>query len=81
MKTLPQFYVIKRDETNPLWNKYIDWINFKFGQTAYTKTESFNYLGYDGNYCSTDNIYIFKKETQLITLEYWNECVNGKTDA
>jgi hypothetical protein len=31
MKTLPEYFVIKRDENNPLWAKYIEWLEKESG--------------------------------------------------
>lgn len=70
MKTLPQYYIIKRDEANPLWKKYIDWLNDGF----YNGT-SHLYYGFNGKYFCSD---WFEKHVELITLEYWNECVNNE---
>jgi hypothetical protein len=27
MKTLPKYFVIKREKDNPLWGEYIQWLN------------------------------------------------------
>jgi len=27
MKTLPLYFAIRRDSSNPLWRKYINWLN------------------------------------------------------
>lgn len=74
--TLPQYYVIKRDTSNPLWEKYIEWINKKNKSKWYGK--NFDYYGFDGTWSCWSKIKYFENNPQLITLEYWNECVNGQ---
>ena len=80
MKKLPKYFVILKDGTNPLWDKYIQWL-----RTTYNAPWSGNlkwYYGYDGNSinnCGTNcwsAIKRFENNPTLITLEYWNECVN-----
>lgn len=79
MKTLPKYYCIKRDESSPLWKKYDKWIR----NNGYNPlSDVWDYVGYDG--CNTDNGYngtrkisSFCNPVTLITLEFWDECVNG----
>lgn len=80
MKKLPKYFVIKRDGSNPLWRKYIDWINKEYKQLWGGIV--INYYGYDGSeyYGGTDchnDLSSFKNNQTLITLEEWDECVNG----
>ena len=46
MKTLPKYFVIKKDENNPLWEKYLDWMNDKYGTNW---SGNWLYYGFDGN--------------------------------
>lgn len=79
VKKLPKSFAIFRDENNPLWKKYIAWLNEKYdhdlnGQLSYyygiTKTSS----KYVNLYPNSDHF------DQIITLEEWNEIVNGKQE-
>ena len=80
-KKLPKYFVIKKDETNPLWKKYITWLN----KTYNTYWGSlFEYYGFDGSKCcggtnAVDNIKYFENNPTLLTLEQWDEIVNPKT--
>lgn len=80
MKTLPKYFIILRDATNPLWDKYIEWIYDTYGE-SWTGTYQ-EYYGYDGGkeWKGTnvyDNPKKFINNPTIITLDYWNECVNG----
>lgn len=81
MTKLPKYFIIERDERNPLWEKYIDWLNKKYHGGRYWHGIDFKYYGYDGNTtfgtaCHNDK-YNFINNPTLITLEEWNEAVNG----
>lgn len=85
MKTLPKYFVIKKDKSNPLWEKYINWLNktyIKFEQ-QYWNGKILDYYGYDGieSYKGGTNCWncidSLNNNPILITLEEWNECVNG----
>jgi len=81
MKNLPEHYTIKREENNPLWDKYIDWINDKVGWKYFDGTAK--YYGHVGSLCSAGFDYHNDNEfstitPELITLEYWAECVEEK---
>jgi len=80
MKTLPEYFIILRDATNPLWDKYIQWLFDVYKEHWTGKPQG--YYGYDGGsrYNGTnvyDNPKSFKNNPTIITLDYWNECVNG----
>lgn len=76
-KELPKSFGIKQDQSNPLWNKYIAWLNHTYIKAW--SGDCYNYYGItkkgivDCNY--TD--YHFD---QILTLEEWNEIVNGKQE-
>ncbi len=83
-KILPQYFVIKREENNPLWDKYISWLNKTYNQNYYGTRNA--YYGFDNNDYWHSNgtnfhncIKEFKNNPELITLEFWNECINQQT--
>ena len=76
---MPEYFAIKRVEDNPLWQKYIDWLN-----TTYEKElEGCNdyYYGYDGISRSKETtcyryIMLFENNPVELTLEQWDEIIN-----
>lgn len=71
---LPKFFAIERI-VNPLWQKYINWLNKKY-QKNYDG-DVFNFYGYDkADTAAYDCFSSFSKDTVLITLEHWNKIVN-----
>jgi len=48
MKTLPKYFIILRDATNPLWGKYIQWLKDTYN-SPWEGTLDDHYCGYDGN--------------------------------
>lgn len=79
MKTLPKYYCIKRDESNPLWKKYIDWLNeVNTNKHKYIFDGSADFYGYDGLFDHNNYLSDFRHNAQLITLDFWDECVNGR---
>lgn len=81
MKTLPKYFVIKCDQKNPLWGKYIEWLNKTYGAQWEGNSECF--YGYDGNKSDSgttywSNVHSFSNSPTVLTLEEWNEIVNGK---
>ena len=83
MKQLPQYFIVNRVEDNPLWDEYIKWLNetYKIDWNG----NAFTYYGYDGSTNSGENgtdgwneIYEFKNNPTIITLEEWDECINNK---
>lgn len=78
MKKLPKYFVIKRVENNPLWDKYIKWL----GETYiyYWEGNVNAYYGYDGKEVTWNNdISSFSNNPTELTLEEWDEMVNGFT--
>ena len=75
MKQLPQYFTIKKAKS-PLWSKYIDWLN-KTYNTCFSKDLDY-YYGFDGVAECATYFKSFNQGTVLITLEQWDECVNGK---
>ena len=78
VKELPKYWAVKRDESNPLWKEFREWFNQKSGGVG----SSWNYFGYTDKKNSLrgftigDRFDTFGNSPELITLEYWNECVN-----
>lgn len=72
----PKYFVVERDRNNPLWQKYIKWLNNTYG----TDYAGFccRYYGYDGNNVLKsgtglyDSISDFKNNPVLLTLEEWH---------
>jgi len=78
MNKLPEYFVIKKDESNPLWRKYLDWLRVSFSVPHLSgKSEYYGYCRIE--YChASSNLTTFTNESaKLITLEEWNEAVNG----
>jgi len=83
-KELPQYFVIRHYPLNPLWHKYIGWLN-KTYKVNYTG-DSYIYYGYDGfsdldkgTKCS-NFLESFKNNPTLLTLEEWDSIVNLKEE-
>jgi hypothetical protein len=76
MKELPEYFAIRRDKDNPLWDKYIQWLNNTY-RKLYTG-DCDGYYGFDGKevrwYYDIKNFVVFMNS---ITLEQWDEVVNG----
>ncbi len=76
LKELPPYFVIKWDGTNPLWDEYINWLNQMYDD---------EFVGQSGRYYGIDQqggcVYaiasLIPDWMPLITLEQWNELVNG----
>lgn len=77
MNTLPEYFVIESEVNNPLWSNFIRWLNSEYAAHYDGLTHSF--YGFDERHgdWSSSHISDFKCGTQLISLEHWNECVNG----
>lgn len=78
---LPKYFIVKRDASNPLWQKYIDWLNKTYGSNWVGDTPD-SYYGYDGNedFGGTEIWPIpnrFENNPTVLTLEQWDEIVNG----
>ena len=79
---LPKYFVIKQCN-RPLWNDYIEWLN-KTYVVNYSGDSSSSYYGYDGNETNNGTGYhidisYFKNNPEIITLDYWNQCIKNKT--
>ena len=75
---LPKYFIVKRDASNPLWQKYINWLNETYESNWAGDTPD-TYYGYDG-FSGTDvwqTISKFENNPTILTLEQWDEIVNG----
>jgi hypothetical protein len=75
---LPEYFAIKWSD-NPLWNKYITWLNETYENNL--SGNAFSYYGYDG---FSDNWFYninnFKNPVTELTLEQWDNIVNKKNE-
>lgn len=89
MTQLPKEFLIKRNDPNPLWQRYIDWLNTKYNVNW--GGDVHNYYGYvtsstinnfschisENNTLGVDDLSMCP-DASIITLEYWDKCVNGE---
>lgn len=73
---LPENFVIERDANDPIWNDFIIWLNEKYNRS---------FTGFDQCYYGVSNGITFvnkhkREHCEIITLEQWNEAVNGKEE-
>lgn len=76
-KELPKSFGIKQDQSNPLWKKYIAWLNEKYCHGIIGDIQYYYGISRSGRvdlFPNTDHF------DQIITLEQWNEIVNGKQE-
>ena len=80
---LPKYFVVKRDDANPLWRKYIQWLNTTY--KVYWGPYNFLYWGYDGNSNNYGNgtragydLGHLQNSPVLLTLDEWDAIVNQK---
>jgi hypothetical protein len=82
MNKLPKYFAIKQDATNPLWDKYIKWLN-KTYKTLWGGDFPDAFYGYDDNVYNTSGTHFalsienFENNPTILTLEEWDEMVNG----
>ena len=73
----PKYFVVKMEDDNPLWQKYIDWLN-KTYDTNWIG-DICKYYGYDGNNdhkCGTNGLNTishFENNPVRLTLEEWHK--------
>lgn len=83
MKQLPKYFCIKRDADNPLWEKYIQWLKDTYCPKAHVCFKgdgSGLYYGWAGSehyHKMYGKIKDFPNPVEEITLEQWDEAVNG----
>lgn len=82
MNKVPEHFIVKRDNNNPLWDKFIKWLNYEYSCDWIGKV--FNYYGHhigagvNGTNCY-DKINTFSGNPILLSLEKWDSIVNGFT--
>jgi hypothetical protein len=78
---LPQYWVVKRDETNPNWKKVISYLNEQSGYEW--NGDGFNYYGTEANDKEGVNCYdtfsYFKGNPTLLTIEEFMKLTNQNT--
>jgi hypothetical protein len=72
---LPKYFVVKRDNDNPLWEKYIDWLNKSYSCTLTGEDYCYYGMNYSGTVMGVNYLGNIKSE-ELITLEQWDSIVN-----
>jgi len=73
---LPQYFAVKSDHSNPLWGKYIKWLNEKYGKCF--GGFSWDYYGFAGTASCYDYICDFSNPVTILSLEEWDKIVNNK---
>jgi hypothetical protein len=78
---LPEYFAIKRDAKNPLWNKYIKWLNKTYNLSLTGNATVHIYYGWAGEKdnlsCYHNNILDFPNPVTELTLEQWDNIVNN----
>jgi len=78
---LPQYWVVKRDKSNPNWKKVIDYLNQISG--CYWEGDAYDYYGIEPNTGPGVNCYdtfsLFKGNPTLLTIEQFMELTNQNT--
>lgn len=79
---LPQYFAIKRDENNPLWEEYIEWV---ISESCDPFWGTFEYVGFDGS--ELDNGFnaahepkCFYNPVTLIPLWQWKQAIDKTED-
>ena len=80
---LPKYFIVKRDSLNPLWDKYINWLNKTY--RVRWSGRGYAYYGFDRSAGDNgtdafDSIHRFKNNPTLLTLEEWDSIVNPKEE-
>jgi hypothetical protein len=73
MKELPNYFVIKLEEKNPLWKNYIEWLRKTLDLSIAGNTNKYYGLR-DGELIFSDKTY----KATIITLKEWDNIVNPK---
>jgi hypothetical protein len=75
MNALPKCFVIKRDAGNPLWDKYIAWMNREYS-VNWNGASIDAYYGNNGDNGYANCSATLTNNPTIITLEQWNEATN-----
>ncbi len=78
MKTLPTNFVIERDKSNPLWKTFIKWLNEEC--KVHIEGGTSKYYGVVNGMLQYEYRIAEFKGASIITLEEWDNCVNGKQE-
>lgn len=73
---LPESFVIKNTD-NPLWIKFIKWLNNTYGTLCTGVAGYYGHSKFKNSIQFADRIDWFNDTPILITLEEWDEAVNG----
>jgi hypothetical protein len=80
MEKLPEYFAIKRDLSNPLWENFKDWFKKQSKKNGWSFDMEYygrhNECLYSLGFMGCENFANFNNNPELITLEYWNKCVN-----
>lgn len=74
MKTLPKSFGIKRDASNPLWDKYVKWL---INKGADIEGKGDWYYGISKKGVIGYNSHDYTRFETILTLEEWDSIVNG----
>lgn len=75
LEKLPESFAIKRDADNPLWQKYIDWLNKTYdNRFAGVNDIYYGFNGIEG--VGVNNLEYCAKYPTILTLEQWDAIVN-----
>lgn len=74
---LPEVFCIKHDSSNPLWDKYINWLNEKFNENYRGHfTDTYYGINNNGGHGCYHNPITFGPTCKELTLEEWDSIVN-----
>ena len=78
-KELPQYFLVRKDDSTSLWDKYIKWLNNKYDENWGGKTYDYygfvGDIGYNGT-AGTNYPNNWMNNPTLLTLEEWDSIVN-----
>lgn len=75
---MPEYFAIKRVANNPLWGKYINWLNKTYNHT-WNGDIGHTYYGYaddNGSHGTLLSIKQFREDAVELTLEQWDKIIN-----
>lgn len=75
MKELPKYFVIKQCDS-PLFEKYIEWFNIKYGSSFFWDA-TWEYYWFDWKTTNKKNLEDFYNNPTVLTPEQWDSIING----
>lgn len=75
---MPKYFAIKRVADNPLWKKYIYWLNNTY--FSYITGDIDEYYGFDSRVFIDPKLKYFKNNPVELTLEQWDKIINKTTE-